>query len=166
MGQKKPQPPRSGGFAQRDALRALDLYPVSGRRVGGEKARRVARMDSGQFAVSTGTCCQRTPEPSRVVVQLHRTTEPPRAHLLVTFLCEQKSDSAGGSRNNRLTSLATTDPRRMTTKAQNFTLGPSTGGKGKKCRRQSSKLPRKLGDNGKNKRPIRAQLDCWVRMTT
>ena len=65
-------------------------------------------MDSGQFAVSTGMSCQRTPEPTRVVVRLHRTTDPPRAHLSVTFLCEQKGDSPGGSREKRSTNPATT----------------------------------------------------------
>ena len=88
------------------ALHAFDLSPISGRRGGAEKARRVARMDSGQFAGSTGMCCQRTPEPACVVVRLHRTTDPLRAHLLVTFLCEQKSDSAGDSRKKRLTRVA------------------------------------------------------------
>ena len=89
------------------ALRAFDLHTVSGRRGGAEEARRVARMDSGQFAVSTGMCCQRTPEPACAVVQLHRTTDPPRAHLWPTFLCEEKGGAAGGSPAKRLTSLAT-----------------------------------------------------------
>ena len=66
-------------------------------------------MDSGQFAVSTGMCCQRTPEPSRVVVQFHRTTVPPRAHLWAMFLCDQKGGSAGGSPAKRLTRLTTVD---------------------------------------------------------
>ena len=77
------------------ALRTVDVPTVSGRRDGCGKARKVARMDSGQFAASTGTCCQRTPEPSRVVVRLHRTTDPPRAHLWPTFLCEEKEPVLG-----------------------------------------------------------------------
>ena len=68
-------------------------------------------MDSGQFAVSTGMCCQRTPEPSRAVVQLHRTTDPPRAHLWPTFLCEEKGGSLAGRREKRLPSLATANMR-------------------------------------------------------
>ena len=64
-------------------------------------------MDSGQFAASTRMCCQRTPEPSRVVVRLHRTTDPPRAHLWATFLCEQKGGSLAGRREKRLANLAT-----------------------------------------------------------
>ncbi len=88
-------------------LRAVDLPTVSGRRGGGEKARRVARRDSGQFAVSTRKCCQRTPELARVVVRLLRTTDPPRAHLWPTFLCEEKGGAAGGSPAKRLTSMAT-----------------------------------------------------------
>ncbi len=39
-------------------------------------------------------------------MRLHRTTDPPRAHLWATFLCEQKGGSAGGSPAKRLTSLA------------------------------------------------------------
>ena len=92
---------------------SFDLPPVSGRRAGVEKARRVARMDPGQFAVSTRKCCQRTPEPARAVVRLHRTTDPTRAHLWPTFLCEQKGRAAGGSPAKRLSSLATVIPRRM-----------------------------------------------------
>ncbi len=103
---KQLQPPRSGGSTQRFALRAFDLPPVSWRRAGAEKARRVARMDSGQLGVSAGMHCRQTPEPACAVVRRHRTTDPPRAHLLVTFLCEQKSDWVGGSRTIRLTHLA------------------------------------------------------------
>ncbi len=105
--QKTVHPQGSDGFTQRIALRAVDLHPVSGRRVGGEKAHRVARRDSGQFGVSAGMRCRQTPEPACIVVRLHRTTDPPRAHLLVTFLCEQKSDSRAGRREKRLTSLGT-----------------------------------------------------------
>ena len=90
---------------------AFDLKPVSGRRDGFGKVRRMARRDSGQFAASTWMCCQRTPEPSRVVVRLHRTTDPPRAHLWATFLCEQKGGSAGGSPAKRLYRLATANKR-------------------------------------------------------
>ena len=76
-------------------LRAFDVHTVSGRRVGGEKARRVARMDSGQFAASTRMCWQRTPEPSRIVVRLHRTTDPSGCHFswLLLFGQEKRSDS-------------------------------------------------------------------------
>ncbi len=87
------------------ALRVFALPTVSGRRGGAEKARRVARMDSGQFGVSAWMRCRQTPEPARAVVRFHRTTAPPRAHLWATFLCEQKGGSAGGSPAKRLTRL-------------------------------------------------------------
>ena len=91
------------------APRAVDLPPVSGRRGGGEKARRVARRDSRQFAVSTGTCCQQTPEPTRAVVRLLRTTDPSGCHFswLLLFGQAKRSDSRAGRREKRLTSLAT-----------------------------------------------------------
>ena len=108
--QKTKHPPRSGDSAQRFALRAVDLHPVSGRRGGFGKARGVARRDSGQFAASTRRCCQRTPEPSRVVVRILRTTYPPRAHLWAPFLCEQKGCSADGSPARRSTNLGESQP--------------------------------------------------------
>ena len=40
------------------------------------------------------------------------------AHLLVTFLCEQKSDSAGGSRKKRSINLATANKSEATAKSQ------------------------------------------------
>ena len=43
---------------------------------------------------------------TRVVVRLHRTTDPPRAHLWPTFLCEEKGGAAGGSPAKRFTYLA------------------------------------------------------------
>ena len=115
-------PPRSGGRTQRNALHAVDLHPVSRRRGGAEKARRVARMDSGQFAVSTGTCCQRTPEPTRAVVRLDRTTDPSGCHFswLLLFGQAKRSDSLDaverkhllrGRREKRLTNLATAETR-------------------------------------------------------
>ncbi|MGB4857855.1 MAG: hypothetical protein WBP11_00860, partial [Dokdonella sp.] len=42
--------------------------------------------DSGQFAVSTGMCCQRTPEPACADVQFLCTINPPRAHISAMFL--------------------------------------------------------------------------------
>ena len=102
---------RSQGIRRKAAdnaatLRALDLDPVSERRAGAEKVRRVARRDSDQFGVSAGTHCRQTPKPARAVVRLHRTTDPPRAHLWPTFLCEEKGRSLAGRREKRLTSLA------------------------------------------------------------
>ena len=60
----------------------------------------------GQLAASTGMCCQRTLETSRVVVRLHRTTDPPWAHLWAMFLCEQKGGSRAGRREKRFANLA------------------------------------------------------------
>ena len=96
--------------AQRSALRcaAVELRPVLGRRGGAGKARRVARMDSGQFAASTGMCCQRTPEPSRVVGRLHRTTDPSGCAFfgLRFFAQTKKGNSRAGRREKRFAILA------------------------------------------------------------
>ena len=96
--------------APRSAMRcaAVDPCPVLGWPGGFGKARRVARRDSGQFADSTGMCCQRTPEPSRAVVQLHRTTDPSGCAFfgLRFFAQTKKGDSRAGRREERFAILA------------------------------------------------------------
>ena len=121
-GSKEAHPPQSGGLTQRDALRAVELPPDSGRRGGAAKP---AGWPNGlsQVAAGAGLRIKRTPQPSRVVVRLHRTTDPPRAHLWAMFLCEQKGGSAGGSPAKRLTSLATAI--RRTRRQARETLDPS-----------------------------------------
>ena len=66
-----------------------------------------AGWPNGFGAAGAGMRLQRTPEPARVVVRLHRTTDPPRAHLWAMFPCEQKGGSLAGRREKRLTSVAT-----------------------------------------------------------
>ena len=64
-------------------------------------------MDSASSLPVLRMRLQRTPEPARVVVRLHRTTDPPRAHLCAMFPCEQKGGSLAGRRVKRFTNLAT-----------------------------------------------------------
>ena len=86
-------------------LRAFDLPPNSGWRDGPGKPIEWPN-GSGQFAAGARMRLQRTPEPAREVVRLYHTTDPPRAHLWPTFLCEEKGGALAGRREKRLTKLA------------------------------------------------------------
>ncbi len=118
MDQSQKQSPRAATL--RSAPRCVPLTFIPFR--GGELAEEVPAgwpNGFGQFAAGAGMRLQRTPQPARAVVRLHRTTDPPRAHLWAMFLCEQKEPapdlirggSAGGSPAKRLTSLAAAETR-------------------------------------------------------